>query len=212
MIFHQFPLLFPRNSWILEGRAASASKNSGNFEGSRAGVSLVLWFPSSFRIVSRSFLIHNLWKSSSFCLLLFHIKNSSWRERPRIFLGCFDPESSLENSFPLLPSTLIPIPRAGNNSWLLPKLPSGIPSGIKPWISDALPRNSWEFPTIPSFAGVHSTPWRIHFSQIWEAPLPKSPSSTSWGLLSHLEFPAHPGISLGAQSQSQRSSGMIPKE
>lgn len=104
MIFHQFPLLFPRNSWILEGRAASASKNSGNFEGSRAGVSLVLWFPSSFRIVSRSFLIHNLWKSSSFCLLLFHIKNSSWRERPRIFPGCFDPESSLENSFPLLPS------------------------------------------------------------------------------------------------------------
>lgn len=127
IISHQFPLLFPRNSWIPEGKAASASKNSGNFEGqrgSRAGVSLVLWFPSFFRIVSRSFLIHNLWKSSGFCLLLFHIKNSSRLERPRIFLGCFDPKSGLENSFPILPSTLIPIPRAGNNPWLLPKLPS----------------------------------------------------------------------------------------
>lgn len=49
-------------------------------------------------------------------------------------------------------------------------------------------------------------------SQIWEAPLPQSASSTSLGLLSIWNFPAHPGISLGAQPQSQRSSGMNPKE
>lgn len=184
IISHQFSLLFPWNSWILEGEAPSASKNSGIFEGqsgSKAGASLVLCFPSFFRIVSRSFLIHNLWKGSGFHLLLFHIKNSSRREQPRIFPGCFDPESGLENSFPILPSTLIPTPRAWNNPWLLPRVPRGIPSRIKPWISDPFPRDSQEFPVIPSFPGVHSTLWRIRFSRTWEVPLPKSASSTSSG-------------------------------